>query len=205
MRYLVSFIRVCGLVLIAFMGCIDFGDSDSEGCSVHENKCEGVVCDSDGNECTEDCNPENGRCEYVPITSYYATCNFEGRDGVCIAGQCEKDPCEGVVCDDDIACTYGSCWPEDGKCHFTNQCYDDDDCTENICNPLDGLCDFPLVEDGTLCDADLYDEWIGAGTCEAGVCVAPCDPASQEELPCPTEGFELFLCCPGAKDCQFYC
>jgi hypothetical protein len=24
-------------------------------------------------------------------------------------------------------------------------------------------------------------------------------------LPCPTEGFELFLCCPGAKDCQFYC
>jgi hypothetical protein len=99
------------------------------------------------------------------------------------------------------------------QCAFFVDCEDGNDCTEDVCvvvgpvqsDRLSGRCENTPVEDGTRCDADLYDEWSASGTCEAGVCVAPCDPASTEPLPCPTEGFERFLCCPCVENCRFYC
>ena len=40
------------------------------------------------------------------------------------------------------------------------------------------------------------------GMCEAGVCLGPCDPESEEVLQCPIEGFEADLfCCPGWEYC----
>ena len=51
--------------------------------------CEGVVCEDDGNECTNDaCNPETGTCDYPPVQD-----GTPCTDGFCLDGVCE------VLCD----------------------------------------------------------------------------------------------------------
>ena len=74
MRYWIGFMRVLVLGLASVMACSDTGPSDL---------CEGVMCENDGNECTEDvCDPLDGMCG-VPIDDGTA-CS----EGVCWNGEC---------------------------------------------------------------------------------------------------------------------
>ena len=198
MRYLVGFLRVCGLVLIAFIACIDFGggDDDGQACGLGENKCKDVVCDDDGNECTRDCNPATGRCDYSPVYDG-RECDFDGLPGVCIFGVCEEDSCAGVVCDDGDECTQDVCDFRTGQCDYTvmydgadcdfdglagvctsgvcNQkylcegvdCDDGDECTQDVCIDATGTCDYAPAADGTACNG-------GLGLCADGVCDMLC-------------------------------
>jgi hypothetical protein len=43
------------------------------------------------------------------------------------------------------------------------------------------------------------------GTCVAGICVPPCDPASEEILQCPRQYLEDQFCCPGNEYCMDDC
>jgi len=164
------------VVLILFL--LALGALRMVGCG-DESPCGN--CD-DGNPCTMDncvsdelvlCEVAH-RCEHPPVTNG-TPC---GPDTVCVSGVCGENLCEGVVCEDNDACTDDHCDYVDGSCYVTpTMCFDGDDCTKDTCNPADG-CNYTPVEDGTHC----FGEFIPApmGTCEAGVCVAPCDPASEE-------------------------
>jgi photosystem II stability/assembly factor-like uncharacterized protein len=108
--------------------------------------------------------------------------------------------CEGLVCDDGDWCTDDTCDPATGECHFRTvvECDDGDWCTDDTCDPATGECHFTIVEDGTGC----FPQADGIGMCEAGACVAACDPASTEEYQCPFEGASArLLCCPGREYC----
>ena len=102
--------------------------------------CEGVVCD-DGNECTRDCNPATGTCDYIPVQD--GTKCDDGDDNDCAEDICIRGACTGdgtpVTCDD-------------GR-----------ECTEDTCEPPEGCVATP-VDDGTTCGN-------GAATCQAGNCV----------------------------------
>jgi len=215
-RHLLGFMCVCALDAVVALGCsntegpppecqtaCDCDDNDtctddrcSLGSCIHETR----VC-IDGSDCTRDeCHPDTG-CHY-PAKSNDAYCG----------GSISCGLCDGVWCcigDFEGDCRGGECYVlgsdelYQSPCSSSWDCDDGNDCTEDLCG--DGRCEHLQLEDGTGCDSDLYDEWVASGTCEAGVCVAPCDPASKEELPCPTEGLEDFLCCPCVENCQFYC
>jgi hypothetical protein len=160
---------------------------------------------SDGNPCTMDtcvsydqvlCQVAH-RCRNLPVTDG-TPC---GSGEICVEGVCGENLCEGVVCDDRIECTGDTCDYVDGKCVFTNLCDDNDSCTENTCDPADGMCDFTTqAEDGTPCSEEER-----FGICEAGACVGPCNPASDEASLCPIEGPDEFLCCPGREYCSYNC
>jgi hypothetical protein len=166
-------------------------------------------CD-DGNPCTSDwCwsyDPDAPiTCEVMKRCRYSwsddgTPCKVGDRDGVCVDGQCVEDPCEGVVCDDRLACTDDTCDDTNGKCVFTNLCDDGDPCTKDTCNPDDGICDFTALADGANCLGD--DEYVGI--CEAGICVdlptdactnaedltIVCDPGFMDEVEmCAVEAF----------------
>ena len=196
MRYLVGFLRIFGLVLVAFIACVDFGDSDEQGCGLEESKCIGVVCDDDGNECTRDCNPATGACDYTPVYDG-RECDFDGLPGVCIFGVCEEDPCAGVVCDDGDECTQDVCDFRTGQCDYTVMydgadcdfdglagvcisgvckqkylcegvdCDDGDECTQDVCIDATGTCDYAPAADGTECSG-------GLGLCADGICDMLC-------------------------------
>jgi uncharacterized repeat protein (TIGR01451 family) len=155
--------------------------------------CEGVTCQDDGNECTnEACNPSNGECETLNAGDG-TVC--DGGAGSCMAGECvNTNPCSGVTCEDDgnectlqacnlssgqcesadiadgSACDGGDGTCMDGVCVGTDACAgvtcpsDGNDCTSEACNPVTGGCESTNVADGTSCDA-------GTGTCTGGQCV----------------------------------
>ncbi|MBT8453625.1 MAG: hypothetical protein KJO40_16795, partial [Deltaproteobacteria bacterium] len=154
--------------------------------------CEDVMCEDDGNECTETaCNPANGACETSNVAD---GTECDGGAGTCSGGQCvEVDLCEGVDCDDNNECTADACDPADGSCSGSNvddgtpcnndegvcsngSCVDvnlcegvvcDDtgnECTVAMCNNSTGQCDTMNVADGTECNG-------GSGACSAGECV----------------------------------
>ena len=196
MRYLFGLIFVLALGVMPPVGC---------GPLIESGSCSGIVCPDDGNDCTREfcrcdgwwCTPE---CTSAPADNG-TDCTFDSFAGVCVEGVCGEDLCEGVVCDDDDACTDNECDYVDGTCDFPPaMCDDRNECTGDTCNPVDG-CIFTPAEDreGTICESP-----IGVGMCEAGVC-SGCDPASQEELQCPIEGLEGFVCCPGAELCSDTC
>ncbi len=193
MRYVFAFLCVCALGVMPLGGCsgLDIqGDYDP---------CEGVVCPDDGNECTKDVCVSLGHCGWPVLNG--TECTFDGVAGVCAAGECGENRCEGVVCDDGDSCTDDHCDYVDGTCEFTPVfCDDGDACTEDIaCDPADG-CDFTTpAEDGTICTT----EEEALGMCEAGACLGPCDPESEEVLQCPIEGFEDLVCGPGCEFCEF--
>ena len=77
--------------------------------------CSAIDCD-DGNECTADtCDPAVEMCVHTPVGDGVA-CDFDGLPGVCIAGQCEEDPCASLDCDDGNQCTIDTCDPVVGQC-----------------------------------------------------------------------------------------
>ncbi|MGB5351302.1 MAG: hypothetical protein WBN10_16975 [Polyangiales bacterium] len=135
-------------------------------------------------------------------------CTFNGLSGVCVLGVCGENLCEGVACDDDNECTDDKCSYVDGTCYFPSvECDDRNECTYDTCDPADG-CIFTPNEgkDGTFCiNEDNTKPEIEVGVCEAGVCLGPCDPASEEVSQCPIERFEDFFCCPGWEACLDEC
>ena len=192
------------VVLILFL--LALGALRMVGCG-DESPCGN--CD-DGNPCTMDncvsdelelCAPAH-RCEHPSVTNG-TPC---GSDEVCVERVCGENLCEGIVCEDDDICTDDTCDYVDGLCKFPpTVCSDGDPCTVDRCIPPDG-CDFTTIaEDGTPCLLrDIGPVWIAL--CKAGVCVAPCDPASVEVTPCRAEDKEDdLLCCPGAEGCADQC
>jgi hypothetical protein len=163
------------------------------------------VCERDGNECTRDCNPATGTCDYISVEDgtncddgndnecTYDTCidgactgpgrwvtdgtvcDFDGGAGLCIDGVCEENLCAGVVCDDD------------------------NECTEELCDYVDGTCHIVGWVSGFPC----VGPFVGDGMCIDGVCVPPCDPTSEEEVTCPL-GYDR-VCCPGSEFCTVEC
>jgi hypothetical protein len=213
MRYVLTFLCVFAL---GVTGCSEAQGTPPEcqtACDCDDgdvctnDSCLGGSCDHDiricvdGNDCTHDeCDADTG-C-YYPAKSNDAYCAGYERCGLCNGVWCCIQHYEGD-------CRDGECYVLDSDelyyppCSSSWDCDDGNDCTEGLCR--DGGCENRQVEDGIRCDADLYDSWVASGTCKAGVCVAPCDLASREELPCPTEGLEHFLCCPCTENCQSIC
>ncbi len=101
-----------------------------------------TVCDDD-NECTDDYEDANGRCQYIPVPDGLMC--YDGPNmGLCIGGECSPFT--------------------DGDQPF---CDDNNDCTEDYASP-NGTCDYIPVDDGNACVADNgY-----PGFCEAGECRA---------------------------------
>ena len=77
MRYLFGFLCVCALGMVPVVGCSE----------TSPNLCEGVECEDDGNECTEDvCNPADG------------TCGVSVANGaICSGGACLDEVCTALV------------------------------------------------------------------------------------------------------------
>ena len=154
--------------------------------------CVGVVCEDDGNECTDDvCDPYTGRCG-VPADG--TVCEYKGiLPGFCASGFCAKSLCEDGTCDDGNECTDDMCDPLARRCSYIPLedytgcdldglsrlcldgvcrqdlcegvvCDDQNPCTDDSCNYADGTCEFLAVEDGTPCRE-------GTGACQAGSCV----------------------------------
>jgi len=207
MRY--TFRLLCIYALCATcLGCNNFlGDLD------FESSCEraGLDCD-DGNPCTRDrcvnyidlfgTGTSGPRCEPEP-TNDGIGCSFAGISGVCQGGLCGAEGlCDGVVCEDEDKCTDDACaW--NGECTFAPVvCDDNNACTEDRCDAATGMCDFTTPsEEGRWCIANAS-SYVEVGSCEAGVCVGPCDPEFDEEAACPVE-FVLgpLVCCPGNENC----
>ena len=203
MRYLVGFIFALALGVMPLVGCFE---------QLQSGSCSGVVCPDDGDPCTSEhcicdgwwCTPE---CVSGPAVNG-TECTFNGLSGVCASGVCGENLCEGVACDDDDACTDDKCNYVDGMCYFPSVvCDDRNECTYDTCAPADG-CIFTPNEgkDGTVCtNEDRMEPELEVGVCEAGVCLGPCDPASEEVSQCPIERFEDFFCCPGGESCTNDC
>lgn len=141
-RWVVLALFLLALGTLRVVACGDF-DSE-EGCEPpgYCPSCEGVVCAPDENKCTfEECNC--GTCHSYAVDDG-THCRYDGLSGVCLRAVCREDPCEGMVCDDDDACTHDRCWL--GTCDFTPfDCWDNDPCTEAACDPVDG-CIFTAIE-----------------------------------------------------------
>jgi hypothetical protein len=170
--------------------------------------CEGVICESDGNECTaEACNPQSGLCESSNVENGTPCLD---NTGTCTDGECvTTNLCEGVTCESDgNECTTEACNPQSGLCESSNvengtpcldntgtctdgtcvttdlcegvTCEDDgNECTTETCNPANGQCQSSNVANGTDCG--------DGGACLDGTCVqgdpcegVVCDPTGNE-------------------------
>ena len=98
-------------------------------------------------------------------------------------------PCDGVVCDDQDACTSDVCAPETGECVFTPiECADGNACTTDSCDPAIG-CVYTDISgtcaDDNACTEDTCDPTSGcvhtdisAECVDGNACTADrCDPA----------------------------
>jgi hypothetical protein len=194
------------LVLFLFaLGTLRVVACGGDGSCVDDENCD------DGNPCTEDrCisyDPDAPLCEVVQRCSHSQVADGTscGSGKVCADGECGENRCEGVVCDDDNACTDDECNYVDGTCYFPSVvCDDRNECTYDTCDPADGCIFTPdQGKDGTECFNDLRSPPFGV--CEAGVCVAPCDPTSEQLLRCPIGPLEHLFCCPGSDTCRDDC
>jgi len=190
MRYSFGFLFACALSVLLLGGC---GETVL---------CEGVVCEDDGNECTDGvCDPATGTCQHTTVEDDTA-CDFDGLPGLCKAGVCEDAMlCEGVECeDDDNECTDDVCDPATGMCgHVTVEddtacdfgglpglckagvcvdamrcvgveCDDGNECTNDVCVPATGNCDHTPVEDGTGCADGVCRQGVCGPLCVANIC-----------------------------------
>ena len=166
------------------------------------NPCDGVICEDDGNECTDEaCNPANGQCE---TSNNSNAC--EDDTGTCNAGVCEPNaecavdgdcPATGNECIDAV-CNAGTCGTSNnsnacendtgtcnaGVCEPNAECAVDGDCpaTGNEC--IDAVCNAGTCgtsNNSNACENDT-------GTCNAGVCVPDAECAVDGD--CPATGNE---------------
>jgi hypothetical protein len=113
MRYLFRFLCVCALGVVPAVGCL-------EG-PWFEGPCQGVVCQTDGNECTyEFCS--TGSCVSAPV-DHGTGCDIDGLAGVCVGDVCEltTDACTNaedlaVVCDPGFADEVETCTDPSACC-----------------------------------------------------------------------------------------
>ena len=122
--------------------------------------------------------------------------------------------CDGIVCDDNDACTIDSCDPQTGECIFvidTNiVCDDDDKCTVDTCDAMTGECVF-TPDSNIICNDD---DACTVDTCDAmtGECVFTPDPnitcndnnACTDDSCVPATGLCLFapnIECDDGKVC----
>jgi hypothetical protein len=181
---------------------------------VPKELCMDVVCEDDGNECTdESCNPANGICETSNNTNACdggnGTCNAgvcepnaecavdgdcpptdnECIDAVCNAGTCETSNNTNACDDDTGTCNEGVCVPNpecavDGDCPATGN-----ECIDAVCNA--GTCE--TSNNTNPCEG-------GTGTCSGGECVPPdlCEgnTCDDEDTECSDSS-----CDPGTGQC----
>ncbi len=203
MRHFVFGLLACLLFLAP--GC--WRDLDFD----FDTPCSDVDCD-DGNPCTTDScmnfldlfgTGVSGPTCVHEAGNTGSSCGSEGltcRDGLCG----DASLCEGVECEDDDPCTEDRCaW--NGICQYDPVvCEDDDLCSEDRCDPNTGRCDSTTpAADGTFCWVN--EQAFEVGGCEAGACIGPCDPESQEEQDCPVEFLFTLTCCPGGSNCMANC
>jgi len=135
-------------------------------------------------------------------------CGDESPCGNCDDGNpCTMDSCEsnaGNLCEPDVHSCRNQPVTNGTPCGSGEVCVEGVCCTVDRCIPPDG-CDFTTIaEDGAFCISEDITP-VHLGLCKAGVCVAPCDPASVEVTQCPVEGRDDLLCCPGAEACESHC
>ena len=162
-----SLLEQCGVPADDGIPCGDVDVCDG-GASCQSGQClpgTPIVCEDDGNPCTEDvCNPENSECGIAVADG--GDCEdgdlCTGGDS-CQAGVCT--PGEAVPCDDANVCTDDSCAPDTG-CEFVPNeldCQDGDQCTiADIC--VGGECVAgPALDcsDGNECTANTCDSVEG--------------------------------------------
>ena len=104
--------------------------------------CARVVCEDDGNACTDDiCDRRTGKCG-VPAPDG-TDCEYKGLFwGSCASGFCAKVACDDGVCDDG------------------------NECTDDECDPIARLCSYVPVEEGTPCDLGGSTGFCRSGTCQ---------------------------------------
>jgi hypothetical protein len=157
------------LVLFLFaLGTLRVVACGGDGSCVDNEDCD------DGNPCTRDWCPEPPGFDFdfsLCGGDDGQTCQHSWSDDgtpcgsgkVCVDGVCGENLCEGVVCDDGIECTGGTCDYVDGTCDFAPVvCDDNNECTEDTCNPTIG-CEHAAAADGTPCRGG---PWI----CQEGSC-----------------------------------
>jgi hypothetical protein len=145
MRGVFGFLVVFVLGLIPLTGC---GEEEAAGCN-------------DGNACTWDYRESQwSPCTYEPWPDG-SPCVSGGVTGVCVAGECGENLCEGVVCDDSDPCTDDFCIYASGLCEYL-PCCGFSEGTEHLeiraCDfdGLAGLCFFGECREdpcaGVVCD-----------------------------------------------------
>lgn len=185
------------------------GPCDGHGCPA----CDVVVCEDDGNECTEDiCNCETGECGFTEALEGFG-CDLDGTSGVCVEGVCEEDIwCRGA-CDDGNECTVDRCYLDEATCSEDEGWVHDGTvcrggaCVDGICETLANQCttdDLAAIEAGDEPDADKIvacrEDWnaVGGGEGELGCITAMtnCIQVSGTSLSAECSScFSLRECC----------
>jgi hypothetical protein len=168
-------------------------DPDAGGCQDGDP----LVCDDDGNSCTDErCDPNDG-CVSSPVQD--ATPCEDGdacTDGDrCEGGQCQ--PGDPVECEDGNPCTEDSCDPDSG-CVSEPVCETAEDCGDSIC--IIASCDDGCCSAVDACPPSIGACWNITGACdEVTGCLEENEP---DGTPCDTATGGTF--CGGACDgaCQ---
>jgi len=189
------------LFLLAVVGCTwdppqddcwswDRPCNGGGGCPV----CDGVVCEDDGNECTEDiCNCDTGECGLTEALDGFG-CELDGATGICVDGLCQEDVWCNGRCDDGNECTVDRCYLDEGTCSEDEGVLEDGAvCSDGFCR--DGACvalvdqcsadDLAAIEAGDEPDADQLvacrEDWnaVGGGEEELG-CITAITNCVQE-------------------------
>ena len=102
------------------------------------------------------------------------------------------DPCEGVDCDDDDACTQDVCNPQTGECEYTTiDCDDSNACTADSCDPAQGCIHddiTPTCNDGVACTVDGCDP-------ASGCTYAPDDSLCNDSNACTADTCDVVQGC----------
>ncbi len=146
--------------------------------------CIGLVCEDDGNPCTDEgCDPTSG-CVYTATNNPCDDGNACTNGERCANGAC--NPGEPLICDDDIDCTEDRCDPASG-CVFnpiSDRCDDSDICTDDVCDPVSG-CQNTL----NTAPCDDVDPCTMNDACYQGVCAGePLDADSDGYVALECEG-----------------
>jgi len=115
------------------------------------------VCNLCSNACSSGLDIQCGEC----------SCDWDGAPGVCVDGACEKNACEGVVCNDDNQCTRDWCDHGGGTCVFSPRCLGGP-CTDGHCDPANDMCSFTPATDGRSCAVGSSMGSCGDGECVVG-------------------------------------
>ncbi|TNE50275.1 MAG: hypothetical protein EP343_08960 [Deltaproteobacteria bacterium] len=117
-----------------------------EICDQKDNDCDGMI---DNGTCTDAGNPPDNNANGCPQGC--------AQNEVCIKGQCQQHPCQGVTCNAGEFCRNGACYPSCG----CTQCPKGQSCRQGTCqaDPCGGV----VCAQGQSCDPT-------SGACVADTC-----------------------------------